>query len=370
MSTRLSRLGAVLLALALLAACAPSGRSTPTGAAPAATGRQSASAPAQAAPVPEALAAALTMPIDELHERAKAEGGTFACYCTMAQINAEKIMPAFEQRFPGVKVDHVDATADKLVARVVAEGRGGKVLADVFSANLEYIVQLERQGFLLAALPPEAQAMPEGLRGAGWVASDLQYIVAAWNTNLVRPEEAPTQLEDFADPRWKGRLIAEPRDVELLVALVRKQGSEGKGIEVLRRIAANDVEFHKGHSDLAELLAAGQAAACITCYAHHYPPRIRRGAPLDVMLTEGIGLIVGNAVMKDAPHPYTAMLWQRWAASEEGQQMYAEGGRTPALPSVAPRERNRPDKLYPITPDDLAATNRLDRTWKEVFQLR
>jgi ABC-type Fe3+ transport system substrate-binding protein len=267
-------------------------------------------------------------------------------------------------------VDHIDATADKLIARIVAEARGGKVLADVLSASLEYMVQAERQGFLLAALPPEAEAMPENLRGKTWVASDLQYVVAAWNTNLVKPEEAPTQLEDFADPRWKGRLIAEPRDVELLIALTRKLGSEEQAVAVLRRIAANDVEFHKGHSDLAELLAAGQAAACITCYSHHYPSRIRRGAPLEVMLTEGVGLIVGNGVMKDAPHPYTAMLWQRWAASEEGQQVYAEGGRTPALPSVAPRERNRPGKIYPIGPEDLAALNQFERTWKEIFQLR
>jgi iron(III) transport system substrate-binding protein len=369
MSTRLPRSVGLLLALALLAACAPGARSTPTGGAPAATGRQSAAAPA--APIPAALAAALTLPLDELYEKAKAEGGSLAFYGALAQINAEVILPAFERRFPGIKVEHTDATCDALAARIVAEARGGRTLADTYECPADYIQQLNQQGVFFQRVPPEADAYPEGLKGQYWIAPDVIFIIASWNTNLVKPDEAPRQFEDFADPKWKNRLIAEPRDAELLMALaLRKYQNDDQAVELIKRIAANDVEFHKGHSDLAELLAAGQAAACLTCYSHHYPPRIRRGAPLDYMMSEGIGLIVGNAVLKDAPHPYSAMLWQRWAASEEGQQAYAEGGRTPALPSVAPRERNRPEKIYPITPDDLAAMNRLDRTWKEVFQLR
>jgi|GEM_PF-5303864 len=52
--------------------------------------------------------------LDEIHKQALKEGGTFNFYGTLAQINAEKILPVFEKRFPGIKVNHVDATADKL----------------------------------------------------------------------------------------------------------------------------------------------------------------------------------------------------------------------------------------------------------------
>ena len=38
------------------------------------------------------------------------EGGTLNFYATLAQINAEKILPVFEKRFPGIKVNHVDGT--------------------------------------------------------------------------------------------------------------------------------------------------------------------------------------------------------------------------------------------------------------------
>ncbi len=70
--------------------------------------------------------------IDEVYKKALTEGGTLNFYGTLAQINAETILPAFEKRFPGIKVNHVDATADQLAARVIAEARGGRVLADIF----------------------------------------------------------------------------------------------------------------------------------------------------------------------------------------------------------------------------------------------
>ena len=112
---------------------------------------------------------------------------------------------------------------------------------------------------------------------AYWLATEFDYIVGAWNTNLVQKAEAPKEFDDFADPRWKGRLIAEPRDVELLVGLAKyKFKSDEKAIALLRRIAANDVQFHRGHSAIAELLVAGQAVACVTCFSHHYPPRIKK----------------------------------------------------------------------------------------------
>src|SRR3990172_675957 len=54
--------------------------------------------------------------LDELQKKALKEGGTLNFYGTLAQINAERILPVFEKKFPGIKINHVDATSDKLVA--------------------------------------------------------------------------------------------------------------------------------------------------------------------------------------------------------------------------------------------------------------
>jgi len=39
--------------------------------------------------------------LDDLHKKALKEGGTVNFYGTLAQINAERILPVFEKRFRG-----------------------------------------------------------------------------------------------------------------------------------------------------------------------------------------------------------------------------------------------------------------------------
>jgi iron(III) transport system substrate-binding protein len=244
------------------------------------------------------------------------------------------------------------------------------VIADIVEFGLEDINKIYEQKLILEKVPPEAAQYPADLRGSYWVANNLIFFVGAWNTEKVKKAEEPKVLDDFADPRWKGRLIAEPRDYEILIALTHKHKSLEKARAVLAKIAANDVEFHKGHSELAELLVAGQGAACFTCYSHHYPSRKRKGAPVDYMLSEGAAGIIAVAVLKSAPHPNTAWLFARWAASEEGQKVYSQGGRTPAHPKVEPREPIRPKVIYPVGVEDLKQYKTYEKVWKEIFKLR
>ena len=121
----------VALSALLMLACSPAAQPSPKAAEAPST------KPAEAKP---AAAGPSTMTIEELYEKAKAEGGALQCYCTMAQVNAVKFFPAFEQRFAGIKAEQIDATADKLVARITAEARGGKTLADTFQGGMDYAV--------------------------------------------------------------------------------------------------------------------------------------------------------------------------------------------------------------------------------------
>jgi iron(III) transport system substrate-binding protein len=316
------------------------------------------------------LGLAQTETVLDIYKKALKEEGVLNCYCSLAQINAEKIYPVFEKRFPGIRINHVDATSDKLSARAITEARGGRTIADIVEFGLEDINKIHEQGLILEKAPPEAAQYPANLKGSYWVANNLIFFVGAWNTQQVKKEEEPKFLDDFGHPRWKGRLIAEPRDYEVLIALTHKHKSLEKAQAVLAKIAANNVEFHKGHSQLAEFLVAGQAAACFTCYSHHYPERMRKGAPVNFMLSEGAAGIIAVAVMKGAPHPNTAWLFARWAASEEGQKVYSQGGRTPAHPKVEPTEKIRPKAIYPVGVEDLKQYAKYEKIWKEIFKLR
>src|SRR5687768_13664488 len=90
--------------IVLLAACAPAARP----AAPAAPAAPSAPSQPQAGAAPaggaasapvDPFVAAKTMSLDELHQKALAEGGVFSFYATIAAATAERLFPLFEQRF-------------------------------------------------------------------------------------------------------------------------------------------------------------------------------------------------------------------------------------------------------------------------------
>ena len=83
-----------------------------------------------------------------------------------------------------------------------------------------------------------------------------------------------------------------------------------------------------------------------------------------------VGDIDATAILKNAPHPNTALLFARWTASEEGQRIYAQGGRLPAHPKVEPVEKTRPAKVYPVGENDVKEYPKYEKMWKEIFGLR
>jgi len=310
--------------------------------------------------------------LDDLYEKAKKEGGKLTLYIALSARSSEVILPAFKKRFPAVTIDHIDSTSDKLVTRAITEARGGRVIGDVFGGALPYIAQMAEQKLLAPLAIPEAAVYPTSLKSRDWVATDAQFFIIGWNTGLVKKGEEPRGFEDLADPKWKGGLMGEPRDFQVLMGLAKqKYNSDEKAINLLKRIAANQAEFHRGHSQLVELLVAGQRAVCFTCYSHHFPPRIKKGAPIQALLTEGVGEIGGSvAIFKDAPHPNAALLWARWVISEEGQRVYAEAGETPTHPKVEPKEKTRPATSYMLTVNDVVEFSQYEKLWKRIFELK
>jgi hypothetical protein len=132
--------------------------------------------------------------INELYEKAKKEGGQLTLYIALSARSEEIILPLFKKRFPAIAVNHIDATSDKLVARVLAEQRGGRIIGDVFGGTPGYLAQMTEQKLLAPLALPEAAAYPAMLKGAEWVATDTQYFIAGWNTSLVQKGDEPKAI--------------------------------------------------------------------------------------------------------------------------------------------------------------------------------
>ena len=309
--------------------------------------------------------------IDDTYKRALKEGGVLNVYGTLTPDTAVKVLPLFEKRFPGVKTVNTGASSDKIVARAISEARGGRTIGDVFHMNLENVMQVHEQGLVLEKLPPEADAFASHLKGTYWIATRFNTLVAAWNTQLVSKADEPKNFEEFAEPKWKGKLLAEPRDAEFMIAFAEQRyKSADKASDLFKRIAANGVEFHSGHPQLVELLMAGQGSVCITCYTHHLLPRMQKGAPLNYLRSLGIGLITATAVFKNAPHPNAAWLFHRWAASDEGQKAFGIEGRIPANSKVEPTEPIGITTVYGLGEKEYREFGKYEKIWRQIFSLR
>ena len=105
------------------------------------------------------VAAGHAQTIDETYKQALKEGGVLNVYGTLTPDTADKVLPVFEKRFPGIKAVNTGASGDKIVARAISEARGGRTIGDVFHMNLENVMQVQEQGLVLEKLPPEAEEL-------------------------------------------------------------------------------------------------------------------------------------------------------------------------------------------------------------------
>jgi iron(III) transport system substrate-binding protein len=194
----------------------------------------------------------------------------------------------------------------------VAENRAGRCLVDAFTSVAAELEALHREQLLQAVKTPlSADLMPQAIQPHGeWIATRLNIFAAAYNTNLVKKEEVPTSYEDLLDPKWKGRLAIEPGDSDWFSAIVSKMGQE-KALKLFKQIAlTNGFSYRKGHTLLANLVAAGEVPLALTTY-NYKPEQLKKaGAPIEPLyLTPAIALPNGAAVSRCASHPNAAVLF-------------------------------------------------------------
>ena len=79
--------------------------------------------------------------------------------------------------------------------------------------------------------------MLPALRGLGMVMYDNVYVVA-WNTKFVKADDAPRQIRDFADPKWRGKFAINVLGGAPFDLLGLKMG-EGPMLDLVRALLAN-----------------------------------------------------------------------------------------------------------------------------------
>jgi iron(III) transport system substrate-binding protein len=167
-----------------------------------------------------------------------------------------------------------------------------------------------------------------------WVTSRLSIFTAAFNTTLIKSENAPKSYEDLIDPQWKGKLGVEADDANWFMSIAGAMG-EDKAVALFRKIVVrNGMSMRKGHTLLSNLVVAGEVPLALTVYGYRINELKAKAAPIDgTVLPPAVALPTGIAVFAHAPHPYAAALFMDFFLGD-GQRILAERGNVPTNRTV------------------------------------
>ena len=301
-------------------------------------------------------------------DKAKQEG-KLTFYTSLNEDDAKFIIAEFNKAYPEIKVTLNRKSSEKIVAQFITEAKAGSVLADVLETGGLDIAKPIKEGLIQEFRPPAADKFPDNLKDPKglWTAARLGIESIAWNTTLVKAEDAPKSFEDLADPKWKGKILIESTDVEVLLALAKlKFKDDAKTTDYLKKLAANDLQPSAGHTETLDLLIAGQRAVFWGAHGHTTARKAKDGAPVDYMRTEGVLTVDGAVLPKGAPNVNAAKVFINWYLGEDGQKAVAARKRVPARPGIADPAL-MPKTTYVSGPEGIDDFAKYDKMWKDIL---
>ncbi|MFQ5903261.1 MAG: ABC transporter substrate-binding protein [Candidatus Binatia bacterium] len=312
----------------------------------------------------------------KLASEAKKEGSV-TWYSTTSNSQLQKFMEGFNKKYPYIKLQWVRGKTHLLVNRMTAEAGAGKHLVDITNSGASGTQLLVQRGLLI---PVESQIRdaydPEFKDDKGyWVNMTVFLCPFAYNTDLVKPEEAPKSFADLLDPKWKGKMALDTRPNRFVPALLQEWGEE-RSMDYFKKLAAQEPILVRGHTAAAQLLAAGQFPILIEPFAYSTLRLKHQGAPIDIVWQKEF--VPGShgaplAILKKAPHPHAALLLYEYVLSEEGQKIFVDVGRTPTRRGLQPKfpevkEISKRVRLALIKPESAAGNlKRVSTIMKEIF---
>ena len=272
-----------------------------------------------------------------LEESAKAENEV-VLYSSLNNEQIVTLVDAFKKKYPFIKPSFYRGTSERVLQRALTEAKAARYAVDVFTSAGFQLELLKESGLTQKFVPAEAAAYDEGFKDpeGHWVNVHSLLNTMAYNTQLVRPGEAPKKYEDLLASKWKGKSV-NLQDPEWYVNLQRRMG-KAKAINFLRALAAQQPALRDGHNITAQLLAAGEFQVVSNTYAHIVARTKAQGGPVQYVFDEPvITYIHPVALAKFAPHPNAGKLLMSFILSSEGQKMLRDQGRIPGHREIDPK---------------------------------
>jgi iron(III) transport system substrate-binding protein len=285
--------------------------------------------------------------------------GKLVWYAAMDLPVSEKVARAFEAKYPGIAVRIERTGSERQFQRLAQEYGSNIFVADVINASdAAHFVAWKRQGWLAAYLPEEvARHYPPEHRDPDGVFFTSRVYVSSlgYNTNLVKPENAPRSFIDLLDPRWMGKIVKAHPAYSGTIMTATFQIARELGWEYFEKLAKQKVLQVQSSVDPPKKLALGERAVMADGNDFNIIQLKEAGQPVEVVYpSEGSPLIIcPNGVLKAAPNPNAARLFQSYLLSREGQQVLTDfAAQHSAHPQVKEKPGRKPLGEIKVMKDD------------------
>src|SRR5690625_42886 len=276
---------------------------------------------------PETLAA--------LAEKAEANGAAITWYESSPEDLIDKVLAAFNEDFPNVKVEYVRLVGgNELASSVIQEEQAAGKSADVLTGGPDHLWQLHSRG-LTADLDQEELNLADELLPTSYaVPTAASVYVQIWNTRKVDEDEVAADWDDLLDEKWKDRIGHWVRAASF--SQLASLWGEDVAEEKLHEFTKLNPYLFKSTFPLAQGVASGEVDLAIGFY-HSLQPVLNAGAPIDFNLLDPTPMhTISSSITKSSVNPDAAKLFVTWLTTEKGAKAYEEatGRGNPVVPGT------------------------------------
>jgi len=198
-----------------------------------------------------------------------------------------------------------------------------------------------------------------------------------YNTELVKPEEAPKTWDDLLDPKWKGKIQfsnpAASGTATLMVMSQMMQRGEKEAWEYFEKLVEQANSIPDSGSGPTKAVAMGEAHIGIGFDFMAYEAKAK-GETVDFVVPDKTPILVNPiSLVENGPNAEGGKKFIDFLLSKEGQQILANWYHIPINPEVESKTPLTLDSVKPHAVDlDIDWVNenydRIRNEWKDKFQ--
>ncbi len=307
-----------------------------------------------------------TQVTQQLIDAAKKEGKVVVYLAEELDV-ANKVARSFEAKYPGIKVTVERSGGERVFQRLMQESSTGINAADfVTSSNRSHFVAWKREKLLAPFVTPDILQWPADQRDPdGTYASGTGTLtVLAYNTKLVKPEDAPKSFKDLLDPKWKGKIALGHPAYSGSILSATYVIAQKLSWDYFKSLATQNIMQLQSGTEPPKKVALGERQIMFGSEGTSWT-LMDAGEPLAIIYaTEGTpGVSGAGGLLAKAPNPNAARLFAHHFFSKDGMQILSDGGYRVFHPDVTLKANRK--HLRDIN-TIFADSNELDRVTEEV----